>query len=322
MRQTDTKEEAPEVSATEVYRLFVERELLIHKHLNMLQRSQELAQGLVWIPTEEASKFTNAAGALGYSGFSYQKLDENLVDKLSLTRPTKFYCNEFFAPFQQLIDMYGNPTYREANPAVFACVSFPFLFGVMFGDIMHGSLLVAFGTYLCWAPRAGWLTNAFIPYRHLTLLLGLFATYAGFIYNDFAAFGTEFFGKSCWTPDKDEKKIDDGRKLVPGRKKDCVYAVGIDPIWYRSDLEVSFLNSFKMKISVVFGVAQMLLGTSLRIGNFTHQKRWLELFVVGFTQFAMMAALFGFMNYLVIVKWLTDFVANQKKTGLEPPSVI
>jgi V-type H+-transporting ATPase subunit a len=27
-------------------------------------------------------------------------------------------------------------------------VSFPFLFGVMFGDIMHGALLTIFGIYL------------------------------------------------------------------------------------------------------------------------------------------------------------------------------
>ena len=29
----------------------------------------------------------------------------------------------------------------QANPALFACVTFPFLFGVMFGDVGHGTLL-------------------------------------------------------------------------------------------------------------------------------------------------------------------------------------
>lgn len=38
--------------------------------------------------------------------------------------------------------------YKEVNPAVFACVSFPFLFGVMFGDMGHGFLLLLLGTFL------------------------------------------------------------------------------------------------------------------------------------------------------------------------------
>ena len=101
--------------------------------------------------------------------------------------------------------MYGIPTYQEANPAVFAAVSYPFLFGVMFGDIMHGSLMLAFAIYLCWAPREpGTLAGMLGPGRHAILLLGIFSTFTGFIYNDFAAFGTEIFGKSCWTTDKDE----------------------------------------------------------------------------------------------------------------------
>jgi len=47
-------------------------------------------------------------------------------------------------PTQELINTYGVPRYREANPAYFATIFFPFLFGVMFGDIGHGSMLLAF----------------------------------------------------------------------------------------------------------------------------------------------------------------------------------
>lgn len=39
--------------------------------------------------------------------------------------------------------------YKEINPAVFACVSFPFLFGVMFGDMGHGGILFIVGALLC-----------------------------------------------------------------------------------------------------------------------------------------------------------------------------
>jgi V-type H+-transporting ATPase subunit a len=54
-----------------------------------------------------------------------------------------------------ITNTYGVPDYKEVNPSIFGCVSFPFLFGVMYGDIGHGiclffvsSMLVLFGDTL------------------------------------------------------------------------------------------------------------------------------------------------------------------------------
>ena len=42
----------------------------------------------------------------------------------------------------------GVARYREANPAVFTIVTFPFLFAVRFGDMGHGLLMLLFAAYL------------------------------------------------------------------------------------------------------------------------------------------------------------------------------
>lgn len=52
--------------------------------------------------------------------------------------PTFNRTNRFTRGFQNLIDAYGVASYREANPGIYTIVTFPFLFGVMFGDAGHG----------------------------------------------------------------------------------------------------------------------------------------------------------------------------------------
>lgn len=46
------------------------------------------------------------------------------------------------------MDTYGVPRYKEANPALFTAASFPFLYGIMFGDIGHGTCIFLLGLYL------------------------------------------------------------------------------------------------------------------------------------------------------------------------------
>jgi V-type H+-transporting ATPase subunit a len=49
-----------------------------------------------------------------------------------------------------MVDTYGICTYKEANPLLISLVTFPILFGMMFGDVGHGSLLLLAGLYLVW----------------------------------------------------------------------------------------------------------------------------------------------------------------------------
>jgi V-type H+-transporting ATPase subunit a len=53
-----------------------------------------------------------------------------------------------------LVDTYGIPSYREANPALLTGVTFPFFFGMMFGDMGHGSILLVFASILVLFPGA------------------------------------------------------------------------------------------------------------------------------------------------------------------------
>jgi len=66
----------------------------------------------------------------------------------TIARPTYIKTNKFTGVYQQIVDTYGIPRYLEANPAVLTIVTFPFFFGMMFGDMGHGSILTIAGATL------------------------------------------------------------------------------------------------------------------------------------------------------------------------------
>lgn len=80
--------------------------------------------------------------------------------------------------------------HKEINPAVFAIVTFPFLFGVMFGDLGHGFLLFLVGVILCMLNsrlKTNMAMEGFLSMRYILLLMGFFAMFNGLIYNEFFA---------------------------------------------------------------------------------------------------------------------------------------
>lgn len=126
------------------------------------------------------------------------------------------------------------PMYKEINPAIFAQVTFPFLFGVMFGDMGHGTLLFIFGLILVFGNEKfkGTALEALGMARYLILLMGFFAIYNGLIYNEWFSMPIEFF-HSCYTQGIYSYNSSDPYSAVGYHRvtEDCVYTVGFDPRW-------------------------------------------------------------------------------------------
>lgn len=83
-------------------------------------------------------------------------------------------------------------------------VTFPFIFGVMYGDVGHGTLVLLFALWLCANSES--LKHSqpgLYGVRYMLVLMGFFATYAGFLYNDMFSLGMNLFG-SRWATDASE----------------------------------------------------------------------------------------------------------------------
>ena len=142
-------------------------------------------------------------------------------------------------------------------------------------------------------------------------MMGFFATFCGFIYNDMTSIPIYLFGPSCYEGGHGDKHAT--------YKEDCTYPVGVDPIWYLAKNELTYVNSLKMKLAVIFGVAQMALGVCMKGLNSLYYKKPIDFIFEFIPQIVMLLALFGFMDLLIIVKWLTNY---SEMTDAVPPSII
>jgi V/A-type H+-transporting ATPase subunit I len=59
--------------------------------------------------------------------------------------PTKITNSRLIKPFEEITRLYGLPKYSEIDPTPFIAITFPILFGLMFGDLGHGLVLLIGG---------------------------------------------------------------------------------------------------------------------------------------------------------------------------------
>lgn len=193
-----------------LWRLYFKKEKLIYINMNKCIFRENFLDGEVWIPIDKyeylisnLQKITIADESKLIANFTDLHSDSNIESEKDKdkTPPTYFKINDLTFPFQEIVNTYGIPRYREVNPALFAIVTFPFLFGVMFGDIGHGFLLFLIGLYLIKdkdeiiASKSPLI--AVLKARYLLTLMGFFAFYCGWMYNDFLSIPLNVFG-SCY----------------------------------------------------------------------------------------------------------------------------
>ena len=111
--------------------------------------------------------------------------------------------------------------------------------------------------------------------RYLILMMGLFAAFCGFMYNDFMSIPLFIF-KSCYNV-YDLNKTGPYPSMI--QNPDCVYPIGLDPAWYLSLAMLTFANSLKMKLAVIFGVLQMGLGVCMKAFNALHKGNKMDFFL-------------------------------------------
>uniref|UniRef100_A0AAY4B3L7 V-type proton ATPase subunit a n=1 Tax=Denticeps clupeoides TaxID=299321 RepID=A0AAY4B3L7_9TELE len=224
------------------------------------------------------------------------------------TPPTYNKTNKFTSGFQNIVDAYGIGTYREINPAPYTIITFPFLFAVMFGDMGHGLLMTCAALYLVIREsrllaqkNENEMFNMVFAGRYIILLMGVFSIYTGIIYNDCFSKSLNMFG-SGWSV----RPMFSSSPVLPLQ------------IWNIATNKLTFLNSFKMKMSVILGVIHMLFGVTLSLFNHLYFKKPLNIFLGFIPEIVFMSSLFGYLVLLIFYKW----TAYDAQTSKDAPSLL
>uniref|UniRef100_H2LIJ8 V-type proton ATPase subunit a n=1 Tax=Oryzias latipes TaxID=8090 RepID=H2LIJ8_ORYLA len=272
-----------------------------------------------WCPTAKLPELQSALRE-GGSGSGVDSFYNRLPT--STPPPTLFPLNSFTAGFQNIVDAYGVAGYREVNPAVYTIITFPFLFAVMFGDVGHGILMSLAALWMVLEEKDPKLKSSnneiwkmMFGGRYLILLMGLFSIYTGAIYNECFSRSLSTFASGWHVGPMFDKNIWNA-SVLGGNKflsMDPVvsgvftspYPFGIDPVWGMANNKLTFLNSYKMKMSVIIGVIHMTFGVCLSFFNYC-------VFFVLIPELFFMLCLFGYLVFMVVFKWIAYTPAQSK----------
>lgn len=298
----------------------VKREKAVYHTLNMFRTDVPgFLRGEAWVVASSSAEAAKVLKETSKGDSDSPNFMNRVASHQWPTPPTYFKTNKVTSVFQGVVDTYGVPRYREANPAPFAMVTFPFLFGVMYGDIGHGSFVFVAATLMILfekqiiRSKPGEIFQMAFEGRYMLWGMGLFAIYMGIVYNDCFSLGMTLF-EPVWH--YNETSLEANRA-----GPEDVYTFGVDPVWKISANELVFVNSLKMKMSVILGVTHMTGGLFLRLLNAIHFRSLEDVLFEAVPQIIFMLGMFGYMNFLIFYKWCLDWPTIIPQ-GREPPSLI
>ena len=130
-----------------------------------------------WVPAKELEGIRQRAGQ-----FPDVMLAEDAPSTIQMETPPVKLKNNFWARlFQPFTEMYGLPAYNEFDPTFLMAITYSILFGIMYGDVGQGLVLIALGVFL-YKVKGLWLGG-------ILGSVGVFSTIFGFVFGSF--FGYE-----------------------------------------------------------------------------------------------------------------------------------
>lgn len=133
--------EASQRLATATDALRRERSLLLAEQLSPHTQAMFVLEG--WVPADRQAEVAERIRAITQSRCVLEFGDASSADEDAI--PILLESPRWLRPFQAIVEAFGLPRYRELAPTLFVALTYPVMFGIMFGDVGHGAVLLLAG---------------------------------------------------------------------------------------------------------------------------------------------------------------------------------
>ncbi|MBM7870008.1 V/A-type H+-transporting ATPase subunit I [Clostridium pascui] len=134
-----------------------------------------------WVSEEKIKNLNKKLSNFGNKIIILSK-EANEIKNKTTVPPTKLNNNSIVRPFEVMVNMYGTPSYDEADPTLFLGISYMLIFGAMFGDVGQGLVFLIAGLFLKYRMRR-------VNLGGILARLGISSAIFGFLYG--SVFGFE-----------------------------------------------------------------------------------------------------------------------------------
>lgn len=215
-----------------------------------------------WVPTADLE---------GLTARLKQASKEILIETLPTTRhgenqhvPVALLTNKYLKPFQMLVNTYARPRYGELDPTILIALTFPLIYGAMFGDLGQGLVLLVLGLLI----NSGKFMKSMKSLGLLIAYCGASAAVFGMLYGSVFGFEGEHFEQT--------------------------FGFAFHPIW------ISPINNILsiLGLAIDAGIVLLIVAYILAIFNQARSREWAHLVfghngLVGFLFYISFLALLG-----------------------------
>lgn len=99
--------------------------------------------------------------------------------------PTMLSNPQIMKPFETLVKRYGFPSYYEIDPTCVMFITFPIIFGLMYGDVGHGIVLFLLSTLILFSGKRLKMLESLKEFTPILTTCALYSVFFGFIYGEF-----------------------------------------------------------------------------------------------------------------------------------------